>query len=202
MQDDPTVKDVLKAAADLPKKVGTAVLKAKLPVGAVKRALRFLLSHWISLIFSLATLLWTSSHYLSEMQSARYVCYGPKADFTLPTMPSADVSISAAVAISPISQFLASATFSEGVPDSDFDVMKFISENDPNLIYALSIAAAQNENDAKQLLQYGRRQTISACIADKSWLTAAVVVGHALLAYLLFLAVGRARRWLSEDPMA
>jgi hypothetical protein len=198
MQDDPTVKDVLNAAADLPKKVGKTVLKAKIPVGAVKRAFQFLLSHWISLAFSVAILLWTSSHYLSEMQRARYVCYGPKADFSLPSRPRADIAISSALAISPISQFIASVTFADGSADPDFDFKKFLSENDPNLIYAPSLSRAQNNRDATNLLKYGKSQMAAACIADKSWLTAAVVLGHALIAYLLLLVFGHLRRQMSE----
>lgn len=198
MQDDPTVKDILNAAADVPRKVGKTVLETKVPVGAVKRAFKFLLSHWISLIFAVGILLWVSSHYLSEVQRARYVCYGPKADFTLPSQPGTGISISSAIAISPVSQFIASMAFADGPPDPNFDFKKFLAENDPDLTYAGSLTRALNESDATNLLMYGKSQMAAACIADKSWLTAAVVLGHALISYLLFLVLGYLRRHMSE----
>lgn len=199
MNDDPAVKDVLNAAADLPKKVGKSVLEAKIPVGAVKRVFRFALSHWVSGVLSLAILVWVTSHYVSQMQTARYVCHGPRAGFTLPDQFSTETTSSSAISISPISQFLAKATFSERPPEVSFDFKKFISENDPSWTYAQDLARAHNESDATALLEYYKGQTAAACIADRSSLTAVVVVGHALLAYLLFLAIGRGRRWLSEE---
>ena len=199
MKDDPTVKDVLNAAADLPKKVGKTVLEARIPVGAVKRGFQFVMSHWLSGVLSLAVLVWVSSHYLSEMKNSQYTCYGPRADFTLPNEPSDGIVISAAIAISPITQLWASMTFAEGTPDPDYDFKAFISENDPNLNYARILAPAQSESEAMALLKYARSQAVARCIADKSWLTALVVFAHALVAYVIFVNLGRLKQAMYGD---
>jgi hypothetical protein len=201
MNDDPTVKDVLNAAADLPKKVGKSVLEAKIPVGAVKRGFQFVMSHWLSGVLSLAVLVWVSSHYLSEMQISRYTCYGPRADFTLPSEPSDGIVISAAIAISPISEAIGwwRLAGGNGELDPDFDIQQFVKEKGLDISYLSVVVGTFNPDDALKRVEYKRRLTISACIADKSWLTLIVVVAHALLLYLLLLTLGRGRRWISEE---
>ncbi|MBS3979919.1 MAG: hypothetical protein KGZ77_09055 [Rhodobacteraceae bacterium] len=200
MNDDPTVKDVLNAAAELPKKVGKTVLEAKIPVGAVKSGIQFVMSHWLSGVLSLAVLVWVSSHYLSEMKFARYTCYGPRADFTLPNEPPVGIVINAAISISPISQAIGwwKLANGDGANDPEFDFQKFVDEKGLDISYLPLVAGADNFDHAVELVEYQRRQTISACIADKSWLTALVVFAHALVAYLLLLTIGRGRRWISE----
>ena len=201
MNDDPTVKDVLNAAADLPKKVGKSVLEAKVPVGAVKRGFQFVMSHWLSGVLSLAVLVSVSSHYLSEMQISRYTCYGPRADFTLPNEPPDGIVINAAIAISPISQAIGWWKLADGAGayDPDFDFQQFVDEKGLDISYLPLVAGADNFDHAVELVEYQRRQTISACIADKSWLTALVVFAHALFAYVLLVNLGRFRRAMFGD---
>ena len=71
MKDDPSVKEVLAAAASIPKKVGQSLLDAKVPVSSIASASSFIAIHWLAGLGSILILCWLSYHYLSQMDETR-----------------------------------------------------------------------------------------------------------------------------------
>ena len=192
MQDDPSVKDVLNDAAKIPKKIGRAVLDAKVPVSSVKRLGQFLLDHWLSGLAALFVFVVVGTYYLYQLNENRNLCYGPDSYLYESSQTTVGRRIESALAMSPVLQLVSKIALSwnEGAWDQNFDVVAFLKVHAPEGNYGHNMGEAQNEQHAGRLLNYAFSQQYAKCVSDKSWVPLFVVVGHAILTYflLLFLA--------------
>lgn len=194
MKDDPSVKEVLTAVANIPKRIGQSLLDKKVPVSRVASVGNFLSRHWLAGLTTLLFSGWLSYHYMSQMTETRYMCHGPKATFSLSTNPSTYVEIRAAIALSPLTQGLASLSWeTNNQPDMDFNFRQFMDDNQEYMSYFTAAAGAMNLNRATEIIRYERGQTIARCIANESWLTLLVVFAQVVFAYLLLLVLLPAR---------
>ena len=200
MNDDPSVKELLSTVASLPKKVGATVLNAKVPVNGFKGSVRFVLRHWLAAVLSFAVLCSVSFHYVSEISTSRYSCYGSRANFTLPRDPQPGMLINAAIAISPVSQVFASWNLESRARtyDLDWDYRKFLVDNELGIEYGPIVAAAGSSEHATRLVKYERSQVFAKCLANESWLTFLVIFAHALMAYLPLLMMIPVRHKLTD----
>ena len=196
MTDDPTVKEVLTAVASIPQKVGRSLLAAKVPVRGVKRVAHFAIRHWLSAALSFLVLIWVTFHYIHQMDSAYYTCNGSRTDLNIPANPSTATVIFNAMTISPVFQAVVSlnSNLTDGPYDTNYEYRKVLNDYKLDSSYAPLLAGAHNFSHAMRLVAYSKSQAVARCISDRSWLTLLVVIGHAVLAYLVFLAIIPVRR--------
>ncbi|MBA3909459.1 MAG: hypothetical protein C0524_06115 [Rhodobacter sp.] len=71
MTEDPSVKDVLSAAVNIPKKAGQALLGAKVPVKGLQRFGRAVATQWLALVLLTALFLWVFVDHLAMVEEVK-----------------------------------------------------------------------------------------------------------------------------------
>jgi hypothetical protein len=192
MQDDPSVKDLLSDAANIPKKIGRTILEAKVPISGFKSLGQFFVRNWLSGLAAMFVLVVVGSYYLSQLKENRHFCYGRESYLYEPNQTTSGRRLEAALAISPLAQIASNFALNSkaGAWDHDFDLVAFLKQYAPEGNYGDGMGKARNAEHAGRILNYSFSQQYAKCVSDRSWMPLFVVIGHGILTYLLLLLLG------------